>query len=267
MIAEKLRNKIKDTFVLKNIPLSATAREWKEWNLNAKKTQPFAYAVSEAMDWIHNRYRDCIKPFQNTRCWIRYRIFDRYHVINTGLTPQYYDCDTRMLHGMFNMLIDFVEIEKAWMYVVFDKPEQRKRNHPWWSKGWTRFKSFRDPDAGLAHLDWESSLDDPKLSKYERADHQAIVAREIKFIYNWWKNIRPNRPDPMDASGWSAICNEKRKNGSSVWEFLDHEDETEEYKERSNNALNKLREIETSYEKEDEEMLHRLIKIRKHLWT
>lgn len=264
---------IKDKLVLKDKPSAATARGWREWHRDAKRAQPFAYWLNEvALDWLEDRWKDIKSPFDKTRWYIRYRVFDRYHVIPTGLEPGYHDCDTRLLHGMFNLLVDFVEIEKAWMHVVFDDAEWRRRQHPWWSKGWTRFKGFRDPDAGLAHLDWEMTLDDPKLSEYERCDSQAAVAREIKALYDWWKNVRPMRPDPMKASGWSDYCDKRRevleeKGIDDSLSFLDDEHETDEDKAESLRIIDKTRSIETAYDLEDEQMLMRLIKIRKSLWT
>ncbi len=68
----------------------------------------------------------------------------------------------------------------------------------------------------------------------------------------------------MDASGWSAYCDMRREKG---YHLLDMEDKSEEEKEMSNTAHSKLREIEAAYEKEDEDMMIRLIKIRESLWT
>jgi hypothetical protein len=186
--------------------------------------------------------------------------------MHTGLTPGYYDADTRMLHGMFNLLIDFIEVEKAWMHVVFDKEARGKFTYPWYSIGWSRFKSFRNPEAGLAHLAWEMSLDSPDLDEYSRSDSQAVAARELFALYTWWKNVRPLRLDPYNASGWSDYCEKSRiANGGKI--FWDYEDSTPEDKEESRTALDKLREIEQAYEAEDEEMLIRLIRIRRQLWT
>jgi hypothetical protein len=68
----------------------------------------------------------------------------------------------------------------------------------------------------------------------------------------------------MDASGWSAYCELRIKNGN---DFLDFEDKTPEEAEMSRAALDKSTEIETAYNTEDEEMMIRLIKIRQGLWT
>ena len=76
--------------------------------------------------------------------------------------------------------------------------------------------------------------------------------------------IYPNRPDPMDASGWSDYCEQRRLAGEDI---LDFEDRTPEQEEQSRRALDLSHEIEDKYNQEDEEMMIRLIKIRQSLWT
>jgi hypothetical protein len=68
----------------------------------------------------------------------------------------------------------------------------------------------------------------------------------------------------MDASGWSAFCEQRRQSGR---DFLDFEDRTDEEQEQSKKALDLSNEIEDKYNREDEEMMIRLIKIRQSLWT
>lgn len=272
-IKDQLLNGVRHALVLEK-PFAATSKEWREWEISAKRDQPFAYWLHEvAADWLKARWQNIVAPVEWFRTFLRYRIFDRYHVIRTGLEPGYRDADSRMLHGMFNLLVDFVEVEKAWMNVVFDEEERKKRKHPWWSIGWTRIKSFRDPEAGIAHLRWETTLDHPDKPVHERSPSQAATAREILVLYYWWKDVRPNRPDPMEASGWSQYCDDRRtaaedENGDvSTWELLDFEDDTPQDREKTRELLDECHRLEGLYEKEDEEMLIRLVKIRKHLWT
>lgn len=75
----------------------------------------------------------------------------------------------------------------------------------------------------------------------------------------------------MDTNGWSDYCDEKQKkaeaDGSdSILPVFD-EDETEEEKARVRQILEVCHKMESEQENEDTEMLVRLIKIRKHLWT
>lgn len=43
--------------------------------------------------------------------WLRYRTTHRYHVVQTGLAPDYHDSVERMLYACFRLLVDFVEKE------------------------------------------------------------------------------------------------------------------------------------------------------------
>ncbi len=94
--------------------------------------------------------------------------------------------------------------------------------------------------------------------------YQAIAAKEMLELYTWWKEVYPKRPDPYDASGWSAYCDMRRERG---YHLLDMEDRTEEESAMRNTALAKSNEIEKAYNDEDEAMMIRLIKIRESLWT
>jgi hypothetical protein len=245
-----------------NKPFALGWDEWEAWHEKTKAERPFAYFLMETIpDKLDDACRFFTKPINDLRYAIRVRIFDRYHVIKTGLEPGHRDTDTRMTHGMFNLLVDFVEVELAWMHVVFDEDARKNRKHPWWSLGWTRFKAFRDPDAGLMHLRWEMRLDDESLPSHDRNPQQAMRAREIWEIYHWWKFIRPQRPDPYDFSGWSEYC------GSRSMKELFGNDRTEEDQKMSMELIDRAKEIEEAYDREDEEMLIRLVKLRKHLWT
>jgi hypothetical protein len=95
--------------------------------------------------------------------------------------------------------------------------------------------------------------------------HQAIAAIEILELYNWWKHIRPLRPDPHDASGWTEYCTRKRSDDEGILDWL--EDRSEEDSKESGRILDICNAMEVAYEKEDEEMMIRLIRIRRSLWT
>jgi hypothetical protein len=47
----------------------------------------------------------------NAKQWILYRMTHRYHVLNLGITPGWYDTDYRMFHACFALLGQFVEQE------------------------------------------------------------------------------------------------------------------------------------------------------------
>jgi hypothetical protein len=177
----------------------------------------------------------------------------------------------RFLPCLFNELVDFVEVETAWSHIAWGDEEARaKYNPPFYASGWWRWRTWRCPQAGLDHLDWAMTLtnsdwctpDDPNYSK---PTLQAIRAKEIKELYLWWTQTYRNRPDPMEASGWSAYCEKRRlKAGGDLW---GHENETEEERKECMDALDLSHKIEAAHMEEDEAMMIRLIKIRQSLWT
>jgi hypothetical protein len=107
----------------------------------------------------------------------------------------------------------------------------------------------------------------PTDPEYGKLTHQALIAVEIKELYTWWKEVYPNRPDPYDISGWSAVCAKKRTDGSDIMDLFDTESETPDERAVRSNSHNRLAEIEAQYEQEEDDMLIRLIKVRKSLWT
>jgi hypothetical protein len=126
----------------------------------------------------------------------------------------------------------------------------------------------------MEYLTWASGLTvgedmgaEPGSKGYGEPTWQAKAAKEIIELYTWWTVTYRNRPDPYEASGWTDYCEASRAaNGGSLWGSLSA-DKTPELKKASKLSLNKLRKIEATYEKEDEQMMIRLIKIRQSLWT
>lgn len=105
----------------------------------------------------------------------------------------------------------------------------------------------------------EEWIDDKSQAK---PTYQAETAQEIVELYRWWTEVYPNRPEPMDASGWSNYCDNQRERGI---DFLDEDPEADKWDTAKMHDT--MREMEKAYEAEDTEMLIRLIKIRASLWT
>jgi hypothetical protein len=125
----------------------------------------------------------------------------------------------------------------------------------------------------MEYLTWASELtwgDDEYLDKdderYGKPTSQAVAAKEIIELYTWWTETYRNRPDPYEASGWTAYCEASRaaNGGSLSWSSSK---DSPEMRKMSDKAHKLLRKMEAAYEKEDEAMMIRLIKIRESLWT
>jgi hypothetical protein len=80
-----------------------------------------------------------------------------------------------------------------------------------------------------------------------------------------WTVTYRNRPDPYDASGWTDYCDSLRNKFGDNWIGRSSKDKVT--KVQSDKARKLLDKIEKAYEKEDEQMMIRLIKIRESLWT
>lgn len=226
--------------------------EWDDWEKKTKAEHPIGWWMTEKLpDYLERVPETFVDPFYAISYYIRNRWHRQTHVLPTGFKPgTYHDLSERLLHGMMQSLVDFVEVEKAWMQYIFHDDKVKLG------------RGGRSIEAGMAHLNWESTLDSPELEVHERSNQQAETARETIALYDWWKNIRPNRPDPYDATGWSDFCDEQ------IGEILDERIErSEEYHTKSREITQKMREMEDAYNNEDEQMLMRLVKIRLHLWT
>lgn len=164
--------------------------------------------------------------------WIAYRTTKRYNTIKIRtLESNYWDKDTLLLHGVMQLVVDFVEIECSQMHRR-EEPKLRDRMLrlvPWFlrSDEW-----YRSREEGVLHLTWQTTLDDASLPEHERCSDQAHAARVILEVYTWWKDIYPKREDP-------------HKN-HNIKDFL---------------------KIIRQHSKEDAKMLKKIIDIREYLWT
>ncbi len=253
-----------------------TSDGWDDWETEAKGYHPVRYWLAEeGLNYLQN-----IVYFIPDKLYaVKYYINNRWVTKTHALTAhprnikrgEWCDVGNRFLPCLFNELVDFVEVELAWWHLAWSGKEERaKYNMPWWAVGWFRWRTWRCPQAGLDNLEWQRQLRWKENEVGENSKNlgkltpQAIKAQEILDLYKWWTEVYPNRPDPHDASGWTGYCDAQRDlNGGKLFGSKS----TPELKKMSNAALKALRKIEVQYEKEDEQMMIRLIKVRHGLWT
>jgi hypothetical protein len=243
-------------------PIAASFEEWHQIREYNKKAAPFFFWFTEEfLNNVQNILHGPMDLIDSIRSYVLNRYVDKIHYLPTRLEPgKYFDVDTRLLNGMFETLVDFVETEKAWMDIVFD-PDVKKPHRIF---RWTRFRSAQH---GLNHLNWEISLAEPQLDKWGNdtsSPLQAAAAQEILDLYVWWTIKRPLRQDPYDESGSTAEHEKLAKTHGSNWIGLSRKDRD---MTGYDSSLEKLRVIEKRNEDEDEEMMIRLIKVRQSLWT
>jgi hypothetical protein len=255
-------------------PPMGTGEIWNAWEKTAK-TKKFRYWLAEeGLDYLQNLVGWSASRINDVRCYINNRWVIKKHALTSNLEPgKWYDFDTRLLHAVFDELVNFVEIEQAWMQVVFSEEECKKYKTPWYRTIF-RIGFWRSPEAGIAYLEWAAGLkiDEDCVDKndpnFGRPTFQALAAQETLVLYNWWKKERPKRLDPSEASGWSEYCEENRKaakiyGNDPVDGFIINKTEDDP----SRSILSIYHKIEKEQEEEDTAMLIRLIRIRQSLWT
>ena len=248
-------------------PHCGTAEEWVAWRNKSREQNDWVYWFTESfLDDVQNFVMFPRDVMESIRIWFRNRFVTRTHLINTRLSKgKWHETDERLIHGLFELFCDFIELETAGMAMWND--ENRKEylsKLPWWKKiDWLNFKEVRSRELGIKHLEWAASLkhdeewDNPGDPDYGQPTGQALAAKEQLALYLWWRDVRPKRVDPYEAMvlpNWAA--------GEDIMDFL-----SKEVTEADRAARDNVHVIEAEYEREDEEMLVRLIKLRHHLWT
>jgi hypothetical protein len=253
-----------------------TSEGWDEWTDEAKRYNPVRYWLAEeGLDYLQQIVYFIPDKLYAGKYYINNRWITRSHSLTAharDIKPgQWQDVGNRFLPCMFNELVDFVEVELAWWHLAWSPEERPKYNMPWWAVGWWRVRAWRCPQAGLDNLEWQRNLrwkEDEVGKDFKdlgKLTPQAIKAQEILDLYTWWTTTYRNRPDPHDASGWTAYCELSRLANGGKLSFSG--DKTPELRKASKLAHKELRKIEAAYEKEDEQMMIRLIKVRHGLWT
>jgi hypothetical protein len=255
-----------------------TSEEWDDWTTTAQMKHNFRYWLAEeGLDILQKIVYWPTDTLYSIKYYINNRWITKTHALTASprdLKPgQWADVGNRFLPCLFNELQDFVEVELAWWHIAWaEKDEKKKYNAPFWATGWWRWRVWRCPQAGLDNLEWQRNLrhtvddgwkeGDPNIGK---PTPQAEKAQEILDLYTWWTQTYRNRPDAYEASGWTAACEAQREANGGKLSWSSPKDPV--LKKAQTKAHNLLRKIEADYEKEDEAMMIRLIKVRHGLWT
>jgi hypothetical protein len=120
------------------------------------------------------------------------RWITKTHALTSKLKKgTWYDFDERVLHCLFDELVNFVENE-AGMSMLED---------------WTR----------LTQKDYGWKDDDPRCNE---PCLQAVYAKETIELYRWWKEVRPKRKDPWDERDGSDSIRLEREQEDEDTEML-----------------------------------------------
>jgi hypothetical protein len=254
-------------------PTALSWGQWDVWEDELKKSKPVAYFFTEVLpDWIEYIPKYTIDYVYDAIYYIRNRLEGSHRLSSELKKGTYHELSSRLLHSCFDSYVEFIEVEEANMHVAFSSKEDREKyNVPWWR--WNRLfriKTWRNEQAAIDHLKWEMTLDKPNPNdpNHQLSEHQAISAREKMALYTWWKHIRPARGDAWDDSGFGAFWIEMDKLHGEDWLGLGGKGKMTPAQKRKYDKLCKIKDdLDVQREQEDEDMLIRLIKIRKSLWT
>ena len=158
------------------------------------------------MVWNHRHFVGSIKN----------RFIRRHYLIKTGLKKgQWYDTDIRMLYGMMNLLVEYIDRERP-----------------------------------LERIDWDAD------------DFHKEIRDEFVVIRKWWDNYNSRCKIIKKAmDDWHDERFKDCPDGNNL-EWL-NTPETNEARE----LADRFHKMEQEFEDEETDMLIRLIKIRKCLWT
>ena len=165
---------------------------------------------------------------------------------------QWYDSDIRIFEANFQILVEYVEHELAWMYAI-------SINKTGWRHRWYRKRHARE--MALKHLNWEMQLGDDSPGQSE-------AAKKVRDLYLWYKDELPQRKEP-----WEFTEEEKRwERMRPRYELFNPDNEELDEDEATalkdyRKALQKASEREQAHEDEDTQKLVELIQIRNMMWT
>ena len=252
-----------------------TSEQWHDWETAAKAAHPVRWWIAEeGLDYLQKFVYYIPDKLNDIRYYINNRWITRSHALTAhprDIKPgNWCDVGNRFLPCLFNELVDFVEIEQAWHHCMWSDEAKTKFDVPWWRSGWLRLRTWRNAEAGMEYLHWAETLTNAEFLDEDKKSeaiptYQAKAAKEIIELYTWWTVTYRNRPDPYEASGWTAACEAQREANGGKLSFGSPKDPV--LKKASDKAHKLLQKIEEEYTKEDEAMMIRLIKIRESLWT
>jgi len=164
--------------------------------------------------------------------WIRYRTWNRYHVLKMRyLKPGWHDEDELLIHSMFEVLSQFVDGENE--YHIVDWSSDPLQEHAWEEMNilyeWWKQRQKCDYNNPL----FKSDVKAPSIKKGKPTGKyiNPITKKEEQYF-----KMEFSHQSPEEAKIWNKACEDS-------WIF------------------------EEKCDKEDEEMMIRLIKIKQYLWT
>lgn len=167
----------------------------------------------------------------SARLWVFYRIHPghRYNRVDLRLQPGYYENDTRMLHAMFAILCDHLEEEGLEnIEELIDILEQEVASGECSVSADATIRQIASMREKLALHDWWTR---------ERVEDRKLRKELCQALYD----VKPFKPVP-DPENKEQFLTKKP-------------------------LMARLRRMDDDMLEKEQEMCHRLVAIRRHLWT
>lgn len=136
-------------------PFAASMKDWETIDARQRAAHPVWYFVHKR---IPRKWRRFCHLCREAYWAIRHRVDPRhrYHIVRTGLSPGYYDIDTRMFESAFWLFSQYCKYNSEW-------------------------------------IDYDSSKDTERPMGDEHHDYWENVRQEVRALREWWTVTRPAR--------------------------------------------------------------------------
>lgn len=228
----KFRDRLRGT----KYPSSTGWDEWDDVCADAEEKHPIRYwLVGDCWDFITNTCSWPAERFREVKWYLRNRFVSKSHVLQSNHPKgQWQEYSERLLYCNMDSFViwcetEFVQHYEAWGTKTSGNIEERV---------------LQTVASQLENLDSEL---------------WANIYREIREIYTWWKNYQE-----YEDTTWSEHCSYLDQKYGSV--FGRREEQSPEDLQKTSELVESSRIAKENHNKEVEDMLIRLMKIRQGLW-
>lgn len=205
---------------------------WEDWHAKAKAEHPVRYFLSETFPlWW---YRTFIRPISNLKYWIRCHTYNRYHILDLRQPKTNTNDDYR-----WGWIDDDTRLVFACFSVLVKHVDIRNKSD---SETMSIEKEIKFLQADIKKTTSQDTI--------EGLQRQINCLTEMKALYHYWTVARKEqlREQERLLQDWAKHrAQDKKNNDKTRW-----------------HAMNKA---EEDFYEIEEEMLIRLMKIRRGLWT
>lgn len=243
---ERMRNKIRKWFGV-DTPIALGWDEWDEYYAKTKKEHPIVYFITWTIPVAYSRFKNSLpSPLSYISNRFVYQLH-RYSGIKPG---SYVEFDTKV-ESLFDEMVKFVDIECALHLCQLDKVAAERHGY---KHKFFRFKPFVCGAAGIEYLEWCETLRWDESSGIEKTDpnygqptSQSKYGTELLDLYIWY-----------------TVHHKEREKRIEIILDLWHNEKDKPFKEALWKQLNDEKNV---YEKETDERIVQLVKLRKSMWT